>query len=137
MVGTTRSAWWSCSPGLAKNFPTWWDLVVLYVLLWQFSLAWQYPSATLFLWWFVGVCSQLANLSKLIQSNSTCQVGSVFRPWRVGLGYKKNFDSGSGWVLVIKFQTHQTQPDLPIYLIYIINYIINKIFKITNSSHPI
>ena len=30
------------------------------------------------------------------------------------------FDCGSGWVQVIKFQTHQIQPDPPINLKYII-----------------
>ena len=39
----------------------------------------------------------------------------------LGLGWVINFffDNGSGWVRVIKFQTHQTQLDPLIYLIYI------------------
>ena len=38
-----------------------------------------------------------------------------------GLGWvtKFFFDSGSGWIWVIKFQTRQIRPDPPIYLIYI------------------
>ena len=42
-----------------------------------------------------------------------------------GLGYKKFFDNGSSWVRIIKFQSHQTQPNptyhiFNIYLKYII-----------------
>ena len=35
------------------------------------------------------------------------------------VGLQNFFNSGSSWVWVIKFQTRQTQPDTPIYLIYI------------------
>ena len=51
-----------------------------------------------------------------VKTNPTRRVGSFFRAWRVGLGYKIFLDNGSDWVQVIKFQT---QPDPPIYLIYI------------------
>ena len=54
----------------------------------------------------------------------TRQAESVFKAWWVGLGYKIFFDSESGWVCVIKFQTRQTQPDPPIYLILYIKNII-------------
>ena len=49
--------------------------------------------------------------------NPTRRVKSVFRTSWVGLGYKIFFDSGLGWVWVIKLQT-QSNP--PIYLKYII-----------------
>ena len=44
-----------------------------------------------------------ANLPKPTRPNPARQVGSVFRAWWVGLGYKFFFDSGSGWVRIIKF----------------------------------
>ena len=46
----------------------------------------------------IGVCNQPTDLPKLTRSNPTCQVGSVFRAWWVGLGYKFFLDSGLGWV---------------------------------------
>ena len=52
------------------------------------------------------------------KTDPTHQVGLVFRAWWVGLGYKKNFNSKSDWVWIIKLQTCQTQPNPP-YLIYI------------------
>ena len=77
----------------------------------------------------LGVCNQPAKPPKPIQPNLTRRVGSIFRArwvgsifraWWVGLGYKFFFfDNDLGWVRVIKFQTRQTQPDLPIYLIHI------------------
>ena len=87
----------------------------------------------------LGVCRKPTDPPNPTQPNTTRRVGSVFKAWRVGLGYKNFFYSGLGWVWVIKFQTRQTQPNPPIYLIYIfkIYYIINKIFKITSSSYPI
>ena len=97
---------------------------------------WQLPNRNLhfnkrnlvfFRWFWLGkkwkrwlaprVYSQPVNPSKLTWPNPTHRVGSVFRPWWVGLCYKKNFDSKLGWVWVIKFQTRQTQPNPPIYLI--------------------
>ena len=87
----------------------------------------------------VGACSQFVDLSKPTQFNLTRRIRLVFRAW--GLGWVINFFfySGSSLVWVIIFQIRQTQPDPPIYLIYIfkIYYIINKIFKIISSSYPI
>ena len=78
----------------------------------------------------LGVCSQPTDPPKPTWPNPTCWAGSVFRAWWVGLGYKIFFDSRSGWVWVLKFQTRQTRPDPSIYLIYIFKkyYIINNFF---------
>ena len=120
----------------------------------------------------IGVCRKPIDPLNLTQPSPICRVGSVFRAWWVGLGYKNFFYSGSGWVWVIKLQTYQTRPDPSIfniylkYIIYLIiyfknqlqinslsvpptntnliyiyiytqYYIINKFFKITNSSYLI
>ena len=56
----------------------------------------------------------------------THRVGSVFKAWWVGLGYQKNYYSGSGWVWVIKLQTRPDPPIFNIYLKYILYLIILK-----------
>ena len=78
------------------------------------------------LWW-IGVCRKPTNPSNPTWFNPTRQVGSVFKAWWVGLGYKYFFNSGSGWVWVIKLQTCQTLPDPPIFNIYL-EYIIYLIY---------
>ena len=78
------------------------------------------------LWW-IGVCRKPTNPSNPTWVNPTRQVGSVFKAWWVGLGYKYFFNSGSGWVWVIKLQTCQTRPDPPIFNIYL-KYIIYLIY---------
>ena len=83
---------------------------LFFFFLFKFSLE--------FLHLLIGVCRKPTDPSNLIQPNSTRRVGSVFKVWQVGLDYKKNFYSGSGWVWVIKLQTRQTRPTHP-YLIYI------------------
>ena len=71
----------------------------------------------------LGVCRKPTNSPNPTQPNPTRQVGSVFKAWWVGLGYKIFFYSGSGWVWIIKLQTRQTRPDPPIFNIYL-KYII-------------
>ena len=71
----------------------------------------------------LGVCRKPIDPPNPIRPNTTHRVGSIFRAWWVGLGYKKKFYSGSGWVWVIKLQTRQTRPDPPIFNIYL-KYII-------------
>ena len=74
-------------------------------------------------WLPLGVCRKPTDPPNPIQPNLIRQVGSVFKAWWVGLGYKKKFYSESGWVWVIKLQTRQTRPDPPIFNIYL-KYII-------------
>ena len=80
-------------------------------------LPWMIPCCRL------RVCRKPIDLPNPTQPNSTRRVGLVFKAWWVGLGYKKIFYSGSGWVWVIKLQTRQTRPDSPIFNIYL-KYII-------------
>ena len=68
------------------------------------------------------------------KSNLTRRVGSVFRAWWVGLGYKIFFYSGLDWVWVIKLQTRQTRPDPPIFNIYL-KYIIYLIIFFKNQLY--
>ena len=74
----------------------------------------------------IEVCKKPIDLPNPTQSNPTRRVGSVFKAWWVGLGYKNFFYNGLGWVWVIKLQTRQTRLDPPThpYLIYIIYLII-------------
>ena len=81
----------------------------------------------------LGVCRKPTDSPNPIQSNPTRWVGSVFKAWWVGLGYKKNFYSRSGWVWVIKLQTRQTWPDLPIFNMYL-KYIIYLIIFFLKSA---
>ena len=67
----------------------------------------------------IGMCRKPTDPSNPIQPSSICRVGSVFRVWWVGLGYKFFFYSRLGWVWVIKLQIRQTRPDLPIFNIYL------------------
>ena len=69
------------------------------------------------------MCRKPTDPPNPIQPDLIRQVELVFKAWWVGLGYKKNFYNGSGWVWVIKLQTHQTRPDPPIFNIYL-KYII-------------
>ena len=70
-------------------------------------------------------------------SNPIHWVGSGFRAWWVGLGYKIFFYSRSGWVWVIKLQTRQTRPDPPIFKIYYIfnNFFLKQLWG-TSLLHP-
>ena len=67
----------------------------------------------------VGVCRKPTDPPNLTQPDLTRRIGSVFKAWWVGLGYKNFFYGGSGWVWVIKLQTRQIQPEPPIFNIYL------------------
>ena len=87
----------------------------------HFGCGFESALRTSNLLWVLGECRKPTDPLNLTQPNPTCWVESVFKAWWVGMGYKKNFYSGSGWVLVIKLQTRQTRPNPPThpYLIYI------------------
>ena len=80
----------------------------------------------------VGVYKKPTNSPNPTRPEPTRRIGSVFRAWWVGLGYKIFFDRGLGSVWVIKLQTCQTWPDPPIFNIYLKYIIYLIIFKNTS-----